>query len=217
MSAAPQPTVVFDVMGTLFDLDRVRAAFVGLGADPPALEAWFQRNLHEAATLTLVEDYRPFEEIAGSALRTTLSQLGLDPDRTEPLDALGELDPYSDAAEALSRLRDGGLTVAALTNGSLKSTIKLLERGKLADYVQHVLSCDDVKRFKPHRAPYDLARERLGATPTLVAAHGWDIVGARAAGWDAIWVDREEQEWPFPLERPARAADLDGAATLLLA
>lgn len=208
--------VVFDVMGTLFSLERARESFVALGPPAPALEAWFQRILHQAATVTIVDEYRPFKELAASALRTTLAQLGLDPERTSPLDALAELDPYPEAETALRRLHDAGLTVVALTNGAKDSTEKLLERGGLQAYFAHVLSCDEVKAFKPHRAPYELALDRLSRPATLVAAHAWDIVGARAAGLDVIWIDREEQVWPFPLDQPPQVHDLAEAADLIL-
>ena len=103
-----------------------------------------------------------------------------------------------------------------LTNGARDSTEQLLERGGLRGHVEQVLSCDEVEAFKPHRAPYELALERVGGHATMVAAHGWDIVGARAAGLDTIWVDREEREWPFPLDEPARVHDLAEAAELIL-
>ena len=54
--------VVFDVMGTLFSLEPVREHFVAIGAGPPTLEAWFQRILHETATVTIVDDYRAFKD-----------------------------------------------------------------------------------------------------------------------------------------------------------
>ena len=50
----------------------------------------------------------------------------------------------------------------------------------------------------------------------MIAAHAWDIVGARAAGLDVVWVDREEQVWPFPLDQPPRVHDLAEAAELIL-
>ena len=209
--------VVFDVMGTLFDLERVRRSLVDLGAPPAALEAWFQRILHEAATVTIVDGYRPFKELAASALKTTLAQLGLAAGRTEPLGALAELDPYPDAADALRQLREAGVRIMALTNGSADSTEKLLERGGLSELVEEITSCDEVRRFKPHPAPYELAIQRVGLPATFVAAHGWDVVGARAAGFDTVWIDREEHEWPFPLDLPRRAGDLADAARLILA
>ena len=215
-SGGTDRVVVFDVMGTLFDLEPARRRLVELGAPTAALEAWFQRILHEAATVTIVESYRPFKELAASALKTTLAQLELDPSRTDPLDALAGLDPYPDAASALTELRDAGVRAVALTNGAADSTKKLLERGDLGGLIAELISCDEVQRFKPHPAPYQLALQRVGSQATMVAAHGWDVIGAQAAGLDAIWIDREEREWPFPLDVPQRAADIAEAAAIIL-
>jgi 2-haloacid dehalogenase len=208
--------VAFDALGTLFSLERPRLALLDLGAPQIALEAWFGRILHEAAVLTLVGDFAPFDELASSALRTTLAQLGLDPRRTEPLDALEELEPRADAAAALDVLREAGLVTAVITNGSVESTTQLLERGRLV--VGDVISVVPTQRYKPHPAPYDALIQRVRANPRrigLVSAHGWDCVGALHAGLRPVWVDAVEQEWPFPRERPERVTTLLEAARLL--
>jgi 2-haloacid dehalogenase len=213
----PLEAVAFDAMGTLFSLERPRAALLELGAPQAGLELWFGRILHEAATLTLVGDFAPFEELAAAALRTTLAQLGLDPARTEPLEALQELEPAADAAAALDLVRQAGLVAAVLTNGSIESTVQLLERGRLI--VQEVVSVAPVQRYKPHAAPYDALVERVGTNPrrvALVAAHGWDCVGARRAGLRPVWVDGLERVWPFPEEEPERVSTLLEAARLLV-
>src|SRR5437764_8424944 len=103
MSGDSGSAVVFDALGTLFDLEPARRALVDLGAPPIALDSWYQRILHEAATVTIVGSYHPFKELAATALKTTLAQLGLDPHRTEPLDALAELDAYPEAVDALQQ------------------------------------------------------------------------------------------------------------------
>ena len=68
---------------------------------------------------------------------------------------------------------------------------------------------------------YRHAAERLGVEPraiTLIAAHAWDVLGAKEAGLDAIWIDRLEREWPFPKGKPRRVAQgLLEAAELALA
>jgi 2-haloacid dehalogenase len=214
MERRPQ-AVLFDVMGTLFDLSSLETRLTDIGAPPGTLTAWFQRTLHEASTVTVAGSYRPFKELAAAALRTTLAQLELDRDATGPLEGLAELDPYPDADAALRRIRAAGLRIVALTNGSAESTEKLLRRGGLDDHVEQILSCDQVQAYKPHAAPYDLARRTIGGEATMIAAHGWDILGARAAGLPGIWIDREERVWPFPLEEPPRAHDLAEAAELI--
>jgi FMN phosphatase YigB (HAD superfamily) len=49
-----------------------------------------------------------------------------------------------------------------------------------------------------------------------LAAHGWDVAGAQAAGLGAVWVDRGEREWPLPLAEPPRAPGLVEAAEVAL-
>jgi hypothetical protein len=51
---------------------------------------------------------------------------------------------------------------------------------------------------------------------TLIAAHGWDVLGAESAGMRGIWVDRLERRWPFPTDAPRRVPDLAEAAAMAI-
>jgi 2-haloacid dehalogenase len=118
------------------------------------------------------------------------------------LRALSELPAAPDAAEAAALAGD----CAVLTNGGLASTRALVERAGLP--IETILSCEEVRAYKPSAAPYLHARERLGEC-VLVATHAWDVAGARAAGLRAIWVDRSERTWPLAGVEPGeRAASL---------
>lgn len=213
-------TVCLDVMGTLFDLSALRRRLEQLGAPPATLEAWFGRLLHAAASVTLIDDYRPFPELAKPMLQSVLAQLELDPDRAdEVLDALAELNAYPDAAPALERLAGAGLGIVALTNGTEQNTRTLLGRSGLDRYVERVISTDAVGAYKPDPSVYAFAVDRLAVPAeemTLIAAHGWDVIGANAAGLGAVWVSRLERRWPLPSPEPRAAADLLGAADLVL-
>ncbi len=212
--------VVFDAMGTLFELAPLRDRLRALGATGPALEAWFGRLLHTATSLTLAGSYRPFPELAEAALRTTLLQLDLDEGRAdEVLAGLAELPPYEDAEAALATARESGLDVALLTNGSEANTRRLLERASLERYVDAIVTVEEVDAYKPAPEPYRHAARRLAAEPGavfLVAAHGWDVVGALSAGLQAIWVDRLERRWPLPLPEPPRVPGLVEAVAFVL-
>jgi 2-haloacid dehalogenase len=217
----PPRAVCLDIMGTLFDLSVARARLDGLGAPPAALEAWFGRLLHTAAAMTLIGEYRPFPELAKPALESVLAQHGLDADRAgEVLDALAELDAFPDAAPALERLASAGVRLAALTNGTERNTRTLLERAGLDAYVERIVTTDAVGAYKPHAAVYRHAVEELGLPAgevTLLAAHSWDVIGARAAGLGAMWVSRLERRWPLPVPEPPAAPDLVTAANRILA
>ena len=213
--------VVFDVMGTLFDLALVRKRLTQLGAPDAALEAWFGRMLHSSAALTLVDEFHPFREIGKTTLLTTLAQLEVASERADDvLQALGQLDPYSDASQAFDLLENAGVPAVTLTNGGREHTEKLLESAGLRSRVQEVLTVEEVGAYKPHPEPYRYVARTLGlpiGSLTLIAAHGWDVLGARAAGLSAIWVDRLERRWPFPTAEPPLASNLVEAVELALA
>jgi 2-haloacid dehalogenase len=207
-------------MGTLFDLGPVRARLDALGAPGATLEAWFGRMLHAATSLTLAGEFRPFRELAETTLRSVLAQLELDEAHVpDVLGALGELDAYPDARVAFDRLERAGVGAATLTNGGAEHTRGLLRRAGLLDRVAEVITVDEVEAYKPAAAPYLYAAQRLGVEPaelTLVAAHGWDVAGARSAGLGAVWVDRLERRWPFPTPEPPTASDLAQAVEIAL-
>jgi 2-haloacid dehalogenase len=199
---------------------RPPARLSELGAPEGALEAWFGRMLHSAASLTLIGEFHPFREIGETTLRTTLAQLEVEPERAgEVLQALGELNAYPDAAQAFDRLEAAGVPAVTLTNGGREHTETLLESAGLRSRVQQVLTVEEVRAYKPHPAPYQHVARTLGMPPqslTLIAAHGWDVVGAVAAGLPATWIDRLERRWPFPTVEPPSAGRLVEAVDLAL-
>jgi 2-haloacid dehalogenase len=204
--------VLFDATNTLFELTPLRERF---GSE--AVEAWFQRLQHSASTLTVTGAFRPFDEIAKSAFATTAAELGLDAEPDEVGELLSQLPPAEDAADALAAAEAGGLTVAILTNGGRDNVQKLLDRAGLT--VVRIFTAADVEAYKPAPEPYLHAVEELELDPqqaTLIAAHGWDVLGALGAGLQAVWVDRGELEWPFPVGEPRRAPDLLRAVELAL-
>jgi 2-haloacid dehalogenase len=213
--------VVFDVMGTLFDLSSLQARFVAVGAPPLALQAWFGRLLHHATSLTLAGDFRPFPEIAATTLRSVLARLKLDPERADDvLAGLSQLEAHPEARDAMERLAAQDIRMITLTNGSEENTRALLRRAGLDGYIERFVTAQEVRAYKPHPAPYRLALDALGlpaARATLIAAHAWDVVGARAVGMDAIWISRDEVLWPLPVPEARRAADLVQAAALVTA
>ena len=207
--------MLFDVLGTLFSLEPLQRKLRA-----PALEAWFERLLHSATSVTLAGGFEPFSDLAESTLKTTIAKLGLKQDPKAILDALKRLPPDPDAGGAFDRLERAGLLIGVLTNGGEKQTRTLLEAAGLVDRVAEIVSAEEIELYKPHPAVYRHAAERLGVEPkgvTLIAAHAWDVMGAKEAGLDAVWVDRLEREWPFPRGKPRSrvAHDLVEASELV--
>ena len=201
--------VVFDSMGTLFRLTPLHER-IGVAAT----EAWFERILHSAATLTILGEFVPFDELARATLSTTVAKLGLVVDEDEVFAELKRLPAAPDAHEALKRAE----RAFVLTNGGCDGGQRLLEHAGLSRLVERVFGVDEVKAYKPDPRPYRLVLDELGEA-TLVAAHAWDCAGALRAGMGAVWVRSEEKTWPFPdglldrdgLREVARLVDVQAA------
>jgi len=72
------------------------------------------------------------------------------------------------------------------------------------------LSIDEVKHWKPHAAAYHYAVKKLDLLAlemTLLAAHAWDVQGAKRAGLRGAWVGRLEKKFEAAMGEPDVAAD----------
>jgi 2-haloacid dehalogenase len=210
--------VIFDLIGTLVDLEPVRRRMIAEDAPPATLKAWFARTLHTATCLTLLGEFAPFADIARTSLQTTLATVDVDPSAAEPILAPlaeGTLPAFTDAGDALASLNAADLSLYVLTNGSAEQTRNQLGSAELEAYFDGIVSVEEVRAYKPHPSTYQRVLDRAGTRPgqaTFVAAHGWDAVGARAVGLDAIWISRSEKRWPFPAPEPPAVGDLRAAA-----
>ncbi|HYY32648.1 MAG TPA: haloacid dehalogenase type II [Gaiellaceae bacterium] len=222
-----RPTLVlFDVNETLSDLQPLRRRFEEVGAPGDLLEAWFASTLRDGFALTAAGAYADFRTVALAVLRGRLDQietLRCDPGEAaeQIVSGVGELDIHPDVEDGVRKLAHARVRMATLTNGSAEVAEKLLERAGLADLVERRLSVDSVKRWKPAPEPYLYAARDLGVPPdqcVLVAAHPWDVDGAKRAGLRGAWLNRKRSHYPDFFERPdASGETLGGLADLLLA
>ena len=194
--------ITFDMYGTLLDLE---ASFVrGIGrfirargstSDPAQLvQYWEASYLMESMADTILGGGRtPFERLRRDCFSQVLSQAGVS-HTAEDVDYLlgsgAETSLFPDVREGLSALRDR-YTLAVLSNGDLDS-LKRMVAG-LSVPVDQVVSAEQAGVYKPHPAVYRRAVERLGLREEQilhVAAHTWDIRGAKACGLAVAYLDR---------------------------
>jgi 2-haloacid dehalogenase len=194
--AAAAPAYVFDVNETLLDLAALDPHFERAFGDPGAREAWFQQLIQSALVTIATGRYHQFGTIAKAALDTTATRHGItlgEADKQAILQGMQELPPHPEVPAALGRLRDAGLRLAALTNSTGQVAQAQLANAGLAELFEQVLSADQAGRLKPAPEPYRMAADALGLPVGqlwLVAAHGWDVAGALAAGCRAAFVAR---------------------------
>lgn len=101
--------------------------------------------------------------------------------------------PYPDVLPALTRLRDRGLCLGAISNWDSRLEAVLGGTG-VGDLLDTVVSSADVALHKPDPRIFELACERLGVAPAAAAHVGdheyADLLGARSVGMLAVLVDR---------------------------
>jgi 2-haloacid dehalogenase len=198
------PGVLLDVNETLLDLRGLQPTFEAMGMSD-ALPLWFATTLRNGFALAAAGDYRPFSEVAVASLHSLNPRANAD----VLLAGFGELAPHPDVEEGLRALADAGIPAMTLTVGSAEIIARIFDRNGLGDLVTGHLSVDEVHRWKPAAAPYLSGCLALGLAPkevTMVAAHSWDLHGARRAGLRTAWISRLEGTRPEIFD----AADIEG-------
>jgi 2-haloacid dehalogenase len=216
--------IVFDLIGTLLDLQAMDTHFERFFGDAVVRREWFTQTLQLAMSSVMTNAYEDFRVQADTALEITarrykVSMLG--EEKNLILGTLHKLRSYSDVAQNLQRLRDAGLRLATLTNSTVQAAEAQLTYAGLRDHFEQVISADEVRCFKPAPEVYHLAAKRLGVESEqvrLVSAHDWDVTGALRAGCAAAFVVRPGQVMnPFGPQPDVRGTDLGEVAEKILA
>jgi 2-haloacid dehalogenase len=186
---------VFDAYGTLFDVHSVIDAGRAITDDPGALSAaWRQKQLEYTWLRSLMGRYEDFWAVTEAALRHSVRRLGLRADEAQLarlMDAYLSLACFPEAPEALERL--AGRPRAILSNGSPRMLQAAVASSGLGRHLEHVLSVDAVKIYKPSPAVYALAPRALDLRPEqllFVSSNAWDVAGAKAFGYQVAWCNR---------------------------
>ena len=191
-------TLAFDVYGTLVDpmgMSRLLAKDAGDRAEAVAA-LWREKQLEFSFRKGLMKVYEDFGVCTRQALRYAMAthQLSLPEDReNELMAAYLSLPAFDDSLPALKSLK-GQYPLFAFSNGSYPALEKVLGHNNLLDQFEGLVSVDDIKTFKPDPAVYTYARRATGAWDKplcLVSSNAWDVIGARATGLLAVWVNRD--------------------------
>jgi 2-haloacid dehalogenase len=186
---------VFDAYGTLFDVHSVVAAGRDITNDPLTLSAiWRQKQLEYTWLRSLMGRYEDFWAVTESALRYAVRRLELTVTEAQVdrlMNAYLTLACFPEVKAALARLRDR--PCAILSNGAPAMLEAAVRSGGLGDALQHVLSVDTVKVFKPSPLVYALGPKTMRATAgelLFVSSNAWDVAGAKAFGYQVAWCNR---------------------------
>jgi 2-haloacid dehalogenase len=215
---------VFDAYGTLFDVNAAIArhrAQAGPDADRFS-EIWRTKQLEYSWTMTLAGSYLDFWTLTERALDFTFARVpSVDRAlRGKLLEAYLSLDAFPDARGALIQLKDRGLRLAILSNGSPRMLAAAVNASGLGELLDSVLSVDAVRLYKPRPEVYALVTDAFGVAPqdvAFISSNRWDVMGATAFGFHPIWVNRARMPEEYADRPPDRIVhDLASLPTLVV-
>jgi 2-haloacid dehalogenase len=197
--------IAFDAYGTLFDVYSIgrlaEELFPRSGAR--LAELWRDRQIEYTRIRTLSDRYADFWSVTGDALDFACERLrlSLTPAARASLMAQYErLAAFPENLQVLAELKQRGLPLAILSNGTARMIASAVAAAGMDGLFDHILSADQVKRFKTAPEAYQLGPDAFGC-PALeilfVSSNGWDICGATWFGYTTFWVNRAGA----PLER----------------
>jgi 2-haloacid dehalogenase len=217
--------LAFDIFGTTVDwYSGVRTQLAelfaerGVDLDPGAFaSAW--RSRYQPSMRRVMSGERPWaylDALHRESLDDLLAQRGVslpEDARDRAVRAWHRLPPWPDTVRGLARLRER-YVLTALSNGGFALLTHLAKSAGLP--LDCIISAELARAYKPDPRPYRTVAALLDVQPAqvlMVAAHTWDLDGARAAGLRTAFVARPAEKGPH--EEADRAADTtsDLAAT----
>ncbi|MEQ1759265.1 MAG: HAD family hydrolase [Vicinamibacterales bacterium] len=187
--------VIFDLDGTLLDRRQSFERFIRVQWERfPTVHDAIDVDRYVRVLVELDRDgYGPRKGMFSGMLE----QLNLPSDLAEEMltDYRDGFPPscvlFPDAAETLSSLRESGLKLGLITNGSVRMQSRKLECLALLPMFDMVLISDAEGISKPDPRIFHRALEGLSVEPRRAVFVGdhpeVDIAGARAAGMRAVW------------------------------
>jgi 2-haloacid dehalogenase len=138
--------------------------------------------------------YADFWVVTEAALRYSIRRLGLGATEAQVrrlMDAYLSLACFPEVKAALGRL--AGRPRAVLSNGSPTMLAAAVAASGLTALLEHVISVDRVKTYKPSPLVYALGPQILGLAAgelLFVSSNGWDVAGAKSFGFQVAWCNR---------------------------
>jgi 2-haloacid dehalogenase len=130
------------------------------------------------------------------------------------------LDAFADARAALLALKQRGLRIGILSNGTPRMLDAAAQASSIAPLCDAILSVDTVRMYKPRPEVYALVTDRFGMKPdevAFVSSNRWDVMGAASFGFRPVWVNRSRMPEEYTHQPPVRTvSELAALPSLVL-
>jgi 2-haloacid dehalogenase len=188
--------LVFDVAESLLDLQALRPQFQRMFGDGAVVDDWFGESILYSESATLTNTFAPFGQLGVGVLHM-LGRIHNVPineaDISELRKTLAMLPPHPDVPDSLRKLKTAGYRLVTLTDSPVAPGGGALQAAGLAALFEQQFSAETVRRYKPARETYQMVAKATGVQLSelcMIAAHPWDLMGARTAGCSAALIAR---------------------------
>ncbi|MEO1438612.1 MAG: haloacid dehalogenase type II [Bacteroidota bacterium] len=190
---------LFDAFGTLFQLEMPEHLLERIEKEQASLlmDIWRKLQLEYTWLHNSMQTYVPFGEISKQALDyamqvANVKDLEL---REQLLTIYFRATTFPDVPDMLARMRENDIQLAILSNGAPQMLEAGAKHSGIYDVLDHLLSVDAIKVYKPDPRVYQMALDKFGLEKQDVrffSSNQWDVAGASQFGLDTTWVNRKQ-------------------------
>ena len=195
--------IIFDAYGTLFDVnsaaekckDKIGEKWEGFA------NYWRTTQLEYTWLRSLMKRHKDFWQITEDSLDKSMEAFNIDPKmKDELLNLYKVLSPFQEVPGTLKTLKEKNFKLAILSNGTPSLLNQLVKSNNLDNLFDDLFSIEEVKIYKPDSKVYDLPIKKYEIKKNEVAflsANTWDVSGAGNYGYNAIWVNRNNNIFDY--------------------
>ena len=191
-------SIIFDAYGTLFDVNSAaEKCKKKIGTKWEAFaNYWRSTQLEYTWLRSLMERHKDFWQITEDSLIKSMKVFDINlAMKNELLDLYKILSPFPEVKEVLTNLKKKNYKLAILSNGTPTLLQQLVSSNDLNNLFDDIFSIEEVNIYKPNSKVYDLPIKKYKIKPSEVAflsANTWDVSGGGNYGYQAIWVNRNQ-------------------------
>jgi len=190
--------IVFDAYGTLFNVnsaaekckDKIGDKWEGFA------NFWRTTQLEYTWLRSLMKRHKDFWQVTEDSLDKSMKAFKVDNSmKNELLNLYKVLSPYPEIKEVLKKLKEKEYKLAILSNGTPALLNELVKSNNLENIFDDIFSIEEVGIYKPDSKVYDMPVKKYQIKADKVAflsANTWDVSGGGNYGYNAIWVNRND-------------------------
>ena len=188
--------IIFDAYGTLFDVNSAAEKCKNkIGNKWEAFANYWRTTQLEYTWLrSLMNRHKDFWQITEDSLDKSMKAFNIDVlMREELLNLYKVLSPFKEVPETLKTLKEKKFKLSILSNGTPSLLNELVKSNNLESFFDDIFSIEEVGVYKPNAKVYDIPIKKYNIKKNEVvflSANTWDVSGGGNYGYEAIWVNR---------------------------